>query len=175
VAADWALIVAGALGGGGLTQFWHTHQQRKMADTQRAHERTMVSDDRSYRARSEAYVALLADLTKVMNDVEATYPMLEPHPTLDLASTDEERVLVAAKVSAHGSVEMNELLEVWSDHGVKFNAHAETIRDEETRAGSGVAAEWRSRLEQERQAMRDLVKRMGAQARRELSGQSAHT
>jgi hypothetical protein len=62
--------------------------QRKLAEAERAHQRRTVADEWTYRARSEAYVEVVVLLTNAMLVIEARYPMLGPHPTVEL---DPER------------------------------------------------------------------------------------
>jgi hypothetical protein len=173
--AEWLAVAAVAVGSGGVGGWisaWRTNvHQRTEADKERAHQRAVVSDERTYRARSEAYVDLLVVMTGTMNAFEATYPMVEPRVASELEVDEAHIVLAMARVGAHGSEMMNALMEEWADHLGKFQAHVETVESEEAKPDTGDAGGWRLQVELERVELREIVKRVRSQVRSELAGQ----
>jgi hypothetical protein len=188
-----ALLIGAVLGTGGLVQLWNARQlreaadrdrdqqwllareerdhQRAMVEAEHEHQRSVAHDERTFVARSEAYIGLMEMFTKRMHDVFQVNPLLDRPAGEWVQMSAAEESLVLARVSAHGSPEMNALIEEWGEHSARWRAHRDTIASVEARAED--AGEWRVKLLEERDAMDQVVRSIEVQARTELAGRSA--
>jgi hypothetical protein len=118
-----APLIGAVLGTGGVVQLWNARQQREAADKDRGqqlllareerdhqramveaeheHQRSTARDERTFAARSEAYIGLMVMLTQRMHDVWQVKPMLDRPPREWVQMSAEDEAVVLARVSAH--------------------------------------------------------------------------
>jgi len=114
-----SVIVSGLVGIAGIaaavvTSRGARQQTERIAREEREHQRRMARGERVQERRSDTYVAMLEMVGWVVDIVDRTQPIFEPSPPPP-EEPDMERVrLVQARIGAHGSREVKELLERWA-------------------------------------------------------------